>query len=89
LLYGIRTSQASGGKNHLALFSLDIATRKQTVINELDNDLLPVSGFNPGVRLSRSPDGKSLVYTTNRYRADFWMLQGYRQPSPLTLPFAR
>ena len=89
LLYGIRTSQASGGKNHLALFSLDIATRKQTVIKELDNDLLPVSGFNPGVRLSRSPDGKSLVYTTNRYRADFWMLQGYRQPSPLTLPFAR
>jgi hypothetical protein len=27
-----------------------------------------------------SPDGKSFVYTTAKYRNDLWMLQGYCQP---------
>ena len=89
LLYGIQTSQAGSGKNRLTLFSLDIATLKQTVIKELGNDLRPEAAFQPGIRFSISRDGKNIVYTTNRYRADFWMLQGYRQPGRFALPFAR
>jgi hypothetical protein len=27
-----------------------------------------------------TPDGKSFVYTTAKYRNDLWMLQGYQQP---------
>jgi hypothetical protein len=42
---------------------------------------MPQSPYNPGIRFSLAPDGKSLVYSTYVARDDLWMLQGYRQPS--------
>jgi hypothetical protein len=59
-------------------------TLRQNVIKELGKDLRPVSGFNPGIRFSLAPDGKSMVYSTVKQRSDLWMLQGYSQPGWLS-----
>jgi serine/threonine protein kinase len=80
LLYGIERGQTDADKDRTFLFSLDPVTQKMRIIKDLGKDLRPVSAFNPGIRFSLSPDGKSIVYTINRYRADFWMLQGFRTP---------
>jgi hypothetical protein len=80
VLYGIQTGETEADQDRVTLFSLDPATLEQKVIKNLGGDFAPSSKFNPGVRFSLSPDGKSFVYTTAKYRNDLWMLQGYCQP---------
>jgi len=80
LLYGIETGDTAADKDRATLFSLDPATLKQRVIRELGKDLRPSAFFEPGIRFSLAPDGKSLVYSTANGWADLWMLTGYRQP---------
>lgn len=55
-------------------------TLKQKVIKELGKDFKPELFSDLGFRFSLAPDGKSLVYSTAKYRYDLWMPQGYRQP---------
>jgi serine/threonine protein kinase/WD40 repeat protein len=74
-LYGI---DRAGG--HAALFRLDIASGKKTVIKELGKEWMPSDDLYPSIRFSLSPDGKNIVYAVSRTRNDLWMLQGYRQP---------
>ena len=80
LLYGIQTGDNAADKDRATLFSLDPATLKQRVIKELGKDLRPGAFYDPGIRFSLAPDGKSLVYSTANGWADLWMLTGYRQP---------
>ena len=80
LLYGIQTGEAEADKDRATLFSIDPVTLKQKVIKELGKDLRPISFFDPGMRFSMAPEGKSFVYSTAYYRQDLWMLTGYRQP---------
>ncbi len=80
LLYGIQTGDTEAEQDRATLFSLDPETLKQKVIKELGKDFRPSSTWIPGIRFSRSPDGKSFVYCTVKERIDLWMLQGYRQP---------
>jgi Tol biopolymer transport system component len=80
LLYGIQTGETDAGRDRVTLFSLDPVTLKQKVIKELGKDFRPDPTFILGIRFSISPDGKSFVYSTGKYRSDLWMLQGYRQP---------
>ena len=80
LLYGIQTGDNAADKDRATLFSLDPATLKQRVIKELGKDLRPSAFYDPGIRFSLAPDGKSLVYSTANGSADLWMLTGYRQP---------
>ncbi len=80
LLYGIQTGDTTADKDRATLFSLDPVTLKQRVIKELGKDLRPSAFFDPGIRFSLAPDGKSLVYSTANGWADIWMLTGYRQP---------
>jgi hypothetical protein len=63
------------------LFSVSPATIKQKVIKELGKDLVPASGFGPGIRFSFTPDGKTFLYRTAKRRFDIWILEGLRQPS--------
>ena len=81
LLYGIQTGETEADQDRATLFSLDPVTLKQKVIKELGKDLRPESPFNPGLRFSMAPDGKSFVYPTPNYKLDLWMLRGYRQPA--------
>src|SRR5450432_3909680 len=60
-LYGIRMEP-----NRRTLFSLDIATKEVKTIGEISKDFTPASYSNPGVRLSLSPDGKSILYPATR-----------------------
>jgi len=80
LLYGIHAGQTEADRNRFTLFSLDPVTLKQRVIKELGSDLRPATGFVMGIRFSLAPDGKSFVYSSENYRHDLWMLQGFRQP---------
>ena len=75
LLYGIRNEQ-----DKLTLFSIDIANLRVTDIADLDNDLAPSWQYNPSIRFSLTPDGKSITYTTGTRRKSLWMLEGFRQP---------
>jgi Tol biopolymer transport system component len=81
LLYGIRSGETETDRDRAMLFSLNPITLKQKSIKELGSDFRPDPLFVLGIRFSFSPDGKSFVYSTGKYRSDLWMLQGYRQPS--------
>lgn len=80
LLYGIQTGETEADQDRATLFSLNLVTLKQTVIKELGGDLRPGFNFRESVRFSLAPDGKSFVYSTQKFRLDLWMLQGYAQP---------
>jgi eukaryotic-like serine/threonine-protein kinase len=71
-LYGIREEN---GRAHL--FSLDLATRQQKDIGDLAKDFVPSSYLSPGMRLSLSPDGKSILYPVYRTSSSRWMLEGF------------
>jgi len=74
-LYGIRVEG-----DHRTLFSLDIATKEVKTIGEIGKDFTPLSYNNPGVRLSASPDGKSILFPAIRPSSSLWMLEGFDQP---------
>jgi TolB protein len=74
-LYGIRMEP-----NRRTLFSIDIATKEVKTIGEIGKDFTPASYSNPGVRLSLSPDGKSILYPAIRTTSSLWMMEGFDQP---------
>jgi len=74
-LYGIRVEP-----DRRTLFSLDIATKETKTIGEISKDFTPASYNNPGIRLSLSPDGKSLLYPATRGSSSLWMMEGFAQP---------
>jgi len=76
VLYGIREHDGRP-----QLFSVDIETRNQKVIGEFDKDLLPYSNLNPSIRLSLSPDGKSILFSAQKTSASIWMLEGFDPPT--------
>jgi len=86
-LYGIRVDA-----DRRTLFSLDLATKQVKNIGEIGRDFTPVSYHNPSVRLSLSPDGKSILYPSNRRTSSLWMMEGFDPPGWLdrlreTLPW--
>jgi Tol biopolymer transport system component len=74
-LYGIRAET-----DRCILYSLDIATKATHTIGEISNDFIPASYSNPGIRLSLSPDGKSILYPAMRRSSSLWLLEGFREP---------
>ena len=79
-LYGIRAEA-----DRRTLFSLDIATKEVKTIGEISKDFTPSSYSNPGVRLSLSPDGKSILYPATRETSSLWMMEGFNHPSWLDM----
>jgi Tol biopolymer transport system component len=74
-LYGIRVEA-----DRRTLFSLEIATKEVKTIGEISKDFTPSSYNNPGIRLSLSPDGKSILYPATRRSSSLWMMEGFAQP---------
>jgi hypothetical protein len=62
------------------LFSLDIATKEVKTIGDFSKDFAPSSYSNPGIRLSLSPDGKSILFPAIRRSSSLWMLEGFDSP---------
>ena len=75
-LYGIRVEP-----DRNILYSLDIATKEEKIIGDISKDFTPGSYSNPGIRLSLSPDGKSILYPALRRSSSLWMLEGFNPPS--------
>ena len=75
LLYGIRVEPT-----RCILFSIDIATKQTKNIGDFATDFAPSSYSNPGIRLSLSPDGKSILFPARRSTVGLWMLEGFTQP---------
>lgn len=60
------------------LFSVDLMGKAEKVIGRLDADFRPSSSLSPAIRLSLSPDGKSIVYGQARSAVNnLWMLEGF------------
>ena len=78
LLYGIRVDN-----DRRTLFSIDILTKAEKNIGEIGKDFIPQSFSTPGVRLSLSPDGKSILYPALRDTSSLWMLEGFDPPGLL------
>ena len=74
-LYGIRVEP-----DRCILYSLDIQTKEKKIIGDIAKDFTPASYSNPGIRLSLSPDGKSMLYPAIRRSSSLWMLEGFDQP---------
>jgi|SRR5579863_3233618 len=80
-LYGIKPAPP----NSQNLFSIDIATKKLTVIKDLGAENEPRSNWAPAIRFSLGPDRKSIVYGVRspRTQSSLWMLEGFAKPSLL------
>jgi|SRR5580693_1141621 serine/threonine protein kinase len=74
-LYGIGVEP-----DRCILYSLDIQTKEKKIIGDIAKDFAPASYSNPGIRLSLSPDGKSILYPAIRRSSSLWMLEGFDQP---------
>ncbi len=66
--------------DHRTLLTIDIATKEEKTIGDIGKEFTPLSYSNPGVRLSLSPDGKSILFPTFHDRNSLWMLEGVEQP---------
>jgi len=75
-LYGV--SIANDGT--VTLLQVDVATGQRKDIKRLDATLAPASRFNPTIRFSVTPDGKSLTYAIGRQQTSLWMFEGFPQP---------
>jgi Tol biopolymer transport system component len=72
-IYGIRKAAAG---DHLELFSVSVTGGNEKVIGSLALEYLPISGLNPGVRLSLTPDGKSITYSIVKSSSNLWLMDG-------------
>jgi Tol biopolymer transport system component len=75
-LYGVRVAD----DGTVTLFQVDIATAQRRDIKRLDATLAPASRFNPTIRFSLTPDGKSLTYAIGREQTSLWMFEGFPRP---------
>ncbi len=72
-IYGIRQPAALG---RLELFSMSVSGGSEKTIGSLAPDYLPSVGWAPSLRLSLTPDGKSLTYSINRTSSNLWLMDG-------------
>jgi Tol biopolymer transport system component len=74
-LYGIRNKDTEN-----KLFALDLAARSVTDMRDVGKEFAPASDYNPGIRFTLTPDGKTITYASGTYKADLWLLEGFQQP---------
>jgi Tol biopolymer transport system component len=70
-LYGIR--KAAG---RVELFSMSIPGGAERAIGSMEPEYLPASSLLPALRLTLTPDGKSITYGTVRSTANLWLMEG-------------
>jgi Tol biopolymer transport system component len=71
-LYGIR--EAAAGR--VALFSMSIAGGPEKTVGSLGPEYRPVSPMYPALRLSLTPDGKSVTYSIGKSTSNLWLMEG-------------
>src|SRR5262249_18267682 len=64
--------------DHETLISMDLNGKLRKEIGRLDAEYRPASNLGPAIRLSLSPDGKSITYAHARSAArNLWLLEGF------------
>lgn len=71
-IYGVRAANSA-----TLLVAADLATGAQRIVGDLGIDNRPGSDFNPGVRFSLAPGGKSFVYGTINRKSSLWLMEGF------------
>ena len=78
LLYGLRRE-----KDRLVLFSIEIATGREKIVGTSSLEFFPSSNLSPPIRLSLSPDGRSILYGAGQFTTNLWMLEGFAPTSSI------
>jgi serine/threonine protein kinase/Tol biopolymer transport system component len=73
-VYGIRI--LADDRDHIELFSISVADGAEKRIGLLAREYLPAASFTPALRLSLTPDGRSLTYARVRTTANLWLMSG-------------
>jgi Tol biopolymer transport system component len=71
-IYGVRGVAGAA----LQLFSLGVTGGAEKTIGSLGPEHLPTSALSPALRLTLTPDGKSITYSTRRLTSNLWLLDG-------------
>ena len=58
------------------LFSMNVTGGFEKTIGSLARDYVPAASSNPALRLSLTPDGKSLAYSIARTSSNLWLMDG-------------
>lgn len=61
------------------LFSLELASGTEITLGASGLILVPSSNINRSIRLSLSPDGRSILYGSGEFTGNLWILQGLRR----------
>jgi len=72
-IYGVR---AAAGGNPAELFSMSAAGGPEKALGSLRLEDLPANSLNPAMRLTLTPDGNSLTYSTVNRTANLWLAGG-------------
>jgi Tol biopolymer transport system component len=72
-IYCLRQPAALG---RLELFSMSVVGGPEKTMGTLAPEYLPSATFGPSLRLSLTPDGKSLTYGTLRSTSNLWLMDG-------------
>jgi len=78
MIYGMRG--AAGAP--VQLFSMSISGGSEKIIGSLGPEYLPSSGASPALRLTLTPDGKSITYSTRRSTSNLWLMEGLNSVAP-------
>ena len=72
-IYGLRQPTALG---RLELFSMSVRGGPEKSIGYLSAEYAPSVSLTPSIRLSLTPDGKSLTYSVVRTTSSLWLMDG-------------
>jgi Tol biopolymer transport system component len=73
IVYGLRQTTALG---RLELFSMSVRGGPEQSIGSLSSESAPSVSLTPSIRLSLTPDGKSLTYSVVRTTSNLWLMDG-------------
>ena len=72
-IYGLRQPVPLGP---VELFSMSPTGGSEKTIGSLPRDYAPQASNSPGLRLTLTPDGKSLTYSISRTTSNLWLMDG-------------
>jgi serine/threonine protein kinase/Tol biopolymer transport system component len=72
-IYGIRQVAAA---DRLELFSMSVIGGTEKMIGSLGREYLPVSPLSPALRLTLTPDRKSVTFSTRKSTSNLWLADG-------------
>ena len=73
-IYGLR--QVGADQPGLELFSVSVDGGPEKTIASLAQEYRPVNTLIPALRLSLTPDGKGVTYSTVKQTSDLWLMDG-------------